>query len=134
MRAQGRCSPRADYIDQLIDAIAAQSRQLQAANQRIAELEKKLAGLEKKLGGAVTTKLDRPFSPRAEEQRQAARGKKSRNRQRPLRRGRVTTAEKISRLNAPRSFSGQRARERLRAFAHAARVAAGKRTGGVGGI
>jgi transposase len=82
-------------IDQLIDAIAAQSRQLQAANQRIAELEKKLAGLEKKLGGAVTTKFDQPFSLRAEEQRQAARGKKSRKRQRPLRRGRVTTAEKI---------------------------------------
>ena len=76
-------------IDQLIDAIAAQSRQLQAANQRIAELEKKLAGLEKKLGGAVTTKFDQPFSLRAEEQRQAARGKKSRKRQRPLRRGRV---------------------------------------------
>ncbi len=66
-------------IDQLIDAIAAQSRQLQAANQRIAELEKKLAGLEKKLGGAVTTKFDQPFSLRAEEQRQAARGKKSRS-------------------------------------------------------
>ena len=63
-------------------------RQLQAAQRRIAELEKKL-------GGAATTKVEQPFSLRAEEQRQEARGKKPRKRNRPLRRGRIATAEKL---------------------------------------
>ena len=44
-------------------------RELQAAKQRIEELEKQL-------GGSATAKVDEPFSLRAEEKRQEARGKK----------------------------------------------------------
>ncbi len=74
--------------DRLVDLVVTLQRELQAARQKIAELEQKF-------GGGGTTKFDQPFSLRAEEQRQAARGKKSRRKKRPLRRGRVTTAEKI---------------------------------------
>ena len=75
--------------DRLVDLIVTLQRQLQAAQRRIAELEKKL-------GGAPTTKVEQPFSLRAEERRQEARGKKRRKRNRPLRRGRVTTADKLA--------------------------------------
>lgn len=64
------------------------TRQLEAAKQRIAELEQQI-------GPTASTKVDEPFSMRAEERRQEARGKTKRRKQRPIRRGRVTTAEKI---------------------------------------
>jgi hypothetical protein len=75
-------------VDRLIDVIAALQRELQAAKQRIDELVKKL-------GGGPMAKIDQPFSLRAEEQRQEARGKQRRKRNKPARRGRVTTAEKV---------------------------------------
>lgn len=75
-------------LEQLVELIGMLQRQLRAAQQKIAELEKKLDGAE-------PTKFAEPFSLRAEEQRQEARGKIRRKRNRPTRRGRVTTAEKI---------------------------------------
>ncbi len=63
-------------------------RQLEEAQRRIAELEKKL-------GGSATVRTSEPFSIRSEEQRQEARGKKSQKRKRPLRRGRISTADKL---------------------------------------
>jgi hypothetical protein len=80
---KGRIDP-----ERLVEMLAALQRKLDEANRRIAELEKKL-------GGAATTKLDEPFSLRAEEQRQEARGKKRRRKKRATRRGRLTTAEKV---------------------------------------
>ena len=76
--------------DRLVDLVVTLQRELQAAKRRIEELEKKL-------GGSPTVKIAEPFSVRAEERRQEARGKKRRKRNRPLRRGRITTAEKIAR-------------------------------------
>jgi transposase len=76
--------------ERLIDLIASLQRQLQAAQQRIEQLEKQL-------GGAPTTKLDEPFSLRTEEQRQEARRPKKRRRKRPGRRGRLNTNDKIAR-------------------------------------
>jgi len=78
---EGRLDP-----DRLVDLIVSLQRQLQAAMQRIADLEKQLAG--------TTAKVDEPFSLRAEEKRQEARGKK-RKAKRQGRRGRFTTAEKV---------------------------------------
>ena len=75
--------------DRLVDLIVKLQRELQEARRRIDELEKKS-------GGSATTKVSEPFSLRAEEQRQRARGKSTRKRNRPLRRGRITTAEKIA--------------------------------------
>jgi transposase len=75
--------------DVLIDLIADLCRKLEAANKRIEELEKER-------GGRPTAKLDEPFSTRAEEQRQEARGKKKRQRKPKGRRGRVSTDDKIA--------------------------------------
>jgi transposase len=79
----GRIDPH-----RLVDVIVTLQRQLQAAMQRIAELEKQLAG--------TTTKVAEPFSLRAEEKRQEARGKKKREANREGRRGRFSTAEKVA--------------------------------------
>ncbi len=78
---------RAGRIDpeRLVGLVVTLQRQLQEAKRRIEELEKKL-------GGSATVKIDVPFSMRAEEQRQRARGKKSPKRKRPLRRWRISTA------------------------------------------
>jgi transposase len=76
--------------ERLVDLIADLFRKLEAANRRIAELEKQL-------GGPPTAKLDAPFSVRAEEQRQEARGKKKRPRVPKGRRGRVSSEDKIAR-------------------------------------
>src|SRR5208282_4667309 len=76
-------------VDRLLDVIAMQQPQLQAAQQRIAELEKKV-------GGTATAKVDEPFSLRAEEKRQQARHpQKQRKLSRKGRRGRLTTADKL---------------------------------------
>jgi transposase len=80
---EGRIDP-----DRLIGLLVTSQRQLEEANRRIAELEKKL-------GGSATVKTSEPFSMRAEEQRQQARGKKTQKRKRPLRRGRISTADKL---------------------------------------
>jgi transposase len=83
---------RAGRIDaqRLVELLVTSQRELHAAKQRIAELEQQLPK-------SPTTKVDEPFSLRAEEQRQERRGKKKRNEKRQGRRGRFTTADKIAR-------------------------------------
>lgn len=75
--------------DRLIDLVVALNERLQQANERIAELERKLAA-------RTTEKIAEPFSLRAEEKRQQARGRERRKRNRPLRRGRIGTADKLA--------------------------------------
>jgi hypothetical protein len=75
--------------DRLVELVVKLQRELQEARRRIEELEKKL-------GSSATVKVAEPFSLRAEEQRQQARGRGARKENRPLRRGRITTAEKIA--------------------------------------
>lgn len=74
---------------------------LQQLNLRhLSELEtarNRIEQLEKRIGGGPTQKLDQPFSMKAEEKRQAARGRKHTKKPRPLRRGRLRTAEKLAR-------------------------------------
>ena len=76
-------------VDRLIELVVMSQRELQAAKQRIEELERRL-------GGSPTSKVSEPFSMRAEEQRQEARGKKRPKRNRRSGGGRTTTAEKIA--------------------------------------
>jgi transposase len=84
--------------NRLVDLIATVQRELQAAKLRNAELEHRNAELEQKLAAASgTAKLDEPFSMRAEEKRQEARGKRRRPRKGNGRRGRVRSADKIAR-------------------------------------
>ena len=75
----------------LIDLIDTLQQQLRAAHQRIVALEQQLAGT------SGSAKLAEPFSVRAEEQRQQARGPKQRRRKGPGRRGRGRTADKVAR-------------------------------------
>src|SRR4051812_21615263 len=75
--------------DRLVDLLLSLQRELQAAKQRIAELEKQLAG-------STPAKIDEPFSLRAEEKRQEARGQKKRKAKHKGRRGRITTADKVT--------------------------------------
>lgn len=82
----------------LVDLIGTMQRELQAAKQRNTELEQRIAELEKLLPGTPgPAKVEQPFSVRAEEKRQEARGKKRRRRPGKRRRGRVRTADKIAR-------------------------------------
>lgn len=76
-------------LDRLVDLIVLLQRQLAEAQQRIRELEEQL-------GEKPTGKVDEPFSMRAEEQRQEARGKTRKKRRKPLRRGRLRTADKLA--------------------------------------
>ena len=73
----------------LVELMVALQRKLHTAEQRIAELEKQLAG-------STTAKVNEPFSLRAEEKRQEARGKTKRKAKRKGRRGRFTTADKVA--------------------------------------
>jgi transposase len=90
-------SPRRIDANRLVDLVVTLQEQLQAAKQRNQELEQRIAQLEKQLPGTSgPAKVDQPFSMRAEEKRQQARGKKQRKRKDKGRRGRVRTADKIA--------------------------------------
>src|SRR5271166_3226986 len=74
--------------DRLVDLVVTLLDELQAAKKKIDELERQQ-------GGSATQKCSEPFSVRAEEKRQEARGKKRKRKQRS-RGGRKRTAEKLS--------------------------------------
>jgi transposase len=75
-------------VDRLIDVIVTLQRQLEAAKQRIAELEEKA-------GGPAATKLTEPFSVRAEEKRQEKRHRKKHQRSQKGRHGRLNGSDKV---------------------------------------
>jgi transposase len=83
-------------VDRLIDVMVMLQRELQAATRKLEEAERRITELERAQGGSPTGKGSEPFSLRAEEQRQEARGKKRRKRNRRTRGGRMTSAEKIA--------------------------------------
>src|SRR5712691_11936498 len=85
-------------LERLIDVIVTLQRQLEAARQRIEELEKNSANPTPPAAGTTGTagKVDQPFSMRAEEKRQRQRGKSDRHKlSRNGRRGRLSTADKL---------------------------------------
>jgi transposase len=104
---------RSGRIDanRLIDLLGTLQRDLQATRQRNTQLEQRntelehcntelrqrITQLEKQQDGTTSAQVDQPFSLRAEEKRQEARGKKKRKPKDKGRRGRVRTADKIAR-------------------------------------
>jgi len=90
-------------VERLVDLIASQQRlaqatqqQLQGVLQQLQTAKQRIDELEKKLGvPPPTAKVAQPFSMRAEEQRQQARGKKAKAK-RKGRRGRFRTKDKIA--------------------------------------
>ena len=83
-------------VDRLIDLIVTLQRQQQATKQELDEAKKRIEDLERRLGGSATQKFSEPFSMRAEEKRQEARGKKQRKRKRRSKGGRRRSAEKVA--------------------------------------
>ena len=89
---QGRIDPH-----RFIELLVTQQRQLEAARQRVEELERKLGELSNGPGSSTPAKIDEPFSVRAEEKRQHEKqqgGCKS-ELSRKGRRGRLTNADKL---------------------------------------
>lgn len=83
-------------VDRLIDVIVAQQRQLEAALQELKAAKQRIEELEQKAGGPPTGKVEQPFSMRAEEKRQQARGKNKKTKlSKKGRRGRLTSADKL---------------------------------------
>src|SRR6266436_3081332 len=86
-------------VERLIDVIGTQQRQLEAALRELNSARQRIEELGKKAGGPnppATSKVDQPFSLRAEEKRQQARHKKNKhNSSRHGRRGRLRTADKL---------------------------------------
>ena len=84
-------------VDRLIDVIVALQRQLETALRELNAAKERIQELEKKTGGAGTVKVDQPFSMRAEEKRQQARGKNQKKAKlsKKSRRGRLTSADKL---------------------------------------
>ena len=83
-------------LDRLVDLLAAEQRLLQAALQELKTAKARIEELEKKLGGPPTTKVDEPFSMRAEEKRQQARGQKRKGKKHKGRLGRFRSKDKIA--------------------------------------
>lgn len=84
--------------------------QLRQAHEEVQQARERIEQLEKELGRR-TPKTDEPFSLRAEEKRQQARGKKRRKKKRPKRRGRNTTAEKLAQTERTEKVFPQRVPE-----------------------
>jgi transposase len=81
-------------LDRLVDLFGTVQRQLQAALSELDAAKQRIAELEQSVGG-TTAKVAEPFSLRAEDKRQEARGKKKAKLSRKGRRGRLNTADKV---------------------------------------
>ena len=93
--------------DRLIDVIVTLQRQLESALRDLNAARQRIEELEKRSGGPTaptTAKVDAPFSMRAEEKRQRVRGKKNKlELSRNSRRGRLTTADTRARSSPART-------------------------------
>jgi len=92
--------------DRLVDLLASQQRllqttrqQLQSTQEQLQAAQDRIVALQQKLGDqSPTAKLDEPFSLRAEEKRQEARGQQPKPKGKCQgRRGRIKTKDKIAR-------------------------------------
>ena len=82
--------------ERLLDVIVTLQRQLAAVKQELEAAKQRIEELEKQAGGPATAKLNEPFSMRAEEKRQEQRHKKKKpKRASKGRRGRLTSADKL---------------------------------------
>src|SRR6516165_5910320 len=89
-------------VDRLADLVGAQQRKMQAFENELqttkSELQaakQRIEELAKQLGDAQPAKIDQPYSLRAEEKRQQARGKKKRKLTRKGRRGCLHSSDKM---------------------------------------
>lgn len=86
-------------VERLLESLARAHTEVRTLHERNAALEQEIVELKKQIpGSASSTKITEPFSMRAEEKRQEARGKKSKKRKRG-RRGRISNEEKLQQAN-----------------------------------
>jgi hypothetical protein len=84
-------------LDRLVELLLAQQRKLTEAQDRIRTLEATVDELQQKLAASARGKFTEPFSLKAEEKRQEARGRKgNRKKNKPRRQGRLKTADKLA--------------------------------------
>jgi hypothetical protein len=83
-------------VDRVVGVVVTLERELQSVRQELDQAKRRIAELEQRSGSPPSAKVSEPFSVRAEEQRQKARGKKRQRQKRRSRSGRITTAEKIN--------------------------------------
>jgi len=76
-------------VDQLMEIIAQQAQQIEKLNEQIEQLKEQLDAKN------PTERLDEAYSEKAEEKRQAKRKRQKTKRHKPLRRRRLSTADKI---------------------------------------
>jgi transposase len=82
--------------ERLVDFLVTLQQQVQGAKLQLQKANLRIEELEKQLGGSTTAKVEQPYSLRAEEKRQEARGKKKDRKKQPKgRRGRITSKDKI---------------------------------------
>ena len=84
-----------DLIVVLQGKLEQAQQKLEQAQQELKQAQQRIGELEQQLGGPPSAKVEEPFSVRAEEQRQDKRNDKRRPRRPRIRRGRISTAEKI---------------------------------------
>jgi hypothetical protein len=89
---EGRVKP-----GHLVELLVTQQRKLAEAQERIRTLEATVDELQEQLAALATVRCVEPFSMKAEEKRQEARGRKAKKKKhKPRRRGRLSTAEKLA--------------------------------------
>ena len=130
---KGSCNEGRISAERLVDLVVDLCRQTRSREPTHSNSNQRIEELEKKLGGSATAKVSEPFSLRAEEQRQEARGKKRRKRKRQGRAADHHRGEVAQAVRTEKAFP-RACRERLLAVAHAAGVAAGERPSGAGGL
>ena len=87
---EGRIEP-----ERLIDLIVDLQSDLQTSKDELEQARKRIEELEKQCGASTTAKTDEPYSMKAEEKRQAKRGRKK-PKTSSGRRGRISSAEKLA--------------------------------------
>ena len=90
-------------LERLLDVIAelqadfqSTKRDLQTAKLELKKAQERIEELEKQVRASTKSRTDEAYSMKAEEKRQAARGKKKKKLESKGRRGRVSTAEKLA--------------------------------------
>jgi len=83
-------------LDRLVELIASQQKWIARQQAQIEQLQAQIDELQTRVGKNPTERLGDAYSERAEADRQAKAGGKSKPKNKPKRQGRITTAEKIA--------------------------------------
>jgi len=86
-------------VNRLVDLVVSQQKLIAKQQAKIEELKKHIDELKQQFGKNPTQRLDEAYSEKAEEDRQAKAQGKPKPGKKPIRQGRIETAEKIARAD-----------------------------------